>query len=203
MTTSRATQAARRFATSLAPPADAFPAARARAGAPAAYGATIGASFAVGAAFAVGASFAAGSAVHGALTSGLGRRRVFLADASVAITHHHYPGRRVGLLHELAYRTDCHPNLVRSVDAVSGEATALAPLGDCYSTVIDAPEPGEPVAITASGTVAWVAEGALVAAVGGKVVTLDSGGTIAALHADGEAVAWTRDGAPRSEVPVG
>jgi MFS family permease len=61
------------FATSLALLAEAFPAARERAGALAVYGATIGASFAVG------------PAVGGALTSGLGWRWVFYVNIPIGI----------------------------------------------------------------------------------------------------------------------
>jgi hypothetical protein len=57
-------------------------------------------------------------------------------------------------------------------------------------------------AVTDRGALGWLGDGALHAlGAGRKIVTLDAGGTLAGLHAEGPALVWTHDGVPRRAVP--
>jgi hypothetical protein len=61
-----------------------------------------------------------------------------------------------------------------------------------------APQAGS-LAVTDQGVLGWVSENVVYALVDDyKILTLDHGATIAGLHADGDSLVWTHDGAPRA-----
>ena len=63
------------------------------------------------------------------------------------------------------------------------------------------PSPAAGFAVTRRGALGWLGGGALYALVGdGGIVRLDTGGTLAGLHAEGDELVWTHDGVPRRVV---
>jgi hypothetical protein len=82
-----------------------------------------------------------------------------------------------------------------AVDVASGRAVH-GPL-----TATDANPPGQGLAVTDRGVIAWRDGEALYALVDGDVTELDRGGALSDPHAQGDTVVWTHDGAPRSFTP--
>jgi hypothetical protein len=58
--------------------------------------------------------------------------------------------------------------------------------------------PGAALAVSAQGVVAWRDENVMYALVDGRVFELDRGGALSDPSAQGDGIAWTRDGAPRT-----
>lgn len=82
------------------------------------------------------------------------------------------------------------------VDVVTGRSRFAHPENGPVN--FPAPRAGAPIAVTDGGMLAWITGGKLYAMTGTyDVVTLEEGGTLADLHAEGDAIVWTRDGAPR------
>jgi hypothetical protein len=108
------------------------------------------------------------------------------------------------LVHHRTVRPEpCEQLDVRAIDVARGLGlpwTRLSSLA-CSPPPLAPPVRGGAVAVTAAGSVAWIAGDALLAATAGKASELDRGGTLAGLRAEGDAVVWTHDGAPRSAVP--
>jgi hypothetical protein len=94
---------------------------------------------------------------------------------------------------------ECPSGEVVATDVASGRSVVTDLVTRC-ATAIPPPQAGS-FAVTDRGVVAWTDDIRLLAAVGPRVTELDRGETIAELHAEGEAVAWTHDGAARSAVP--
>jgi hypothetical protein len=98
--------------------------------------------------------------------------------------------------------------LLRStrIDAPNPEiATSDVATGDqkAWSELIETPSPrAGAFAVTDRGIPVWVAGDRLLALRNYGVSELDRGGTVAGLHAEGDAVVWTHDGAPRTAVPA-
>jgi hypothetical protein len=82
-----------------------------------------------------------------------------------------------------------------AVDVASGRAVH-GPL-----TPTEADPPGEGLAVTDQGVIAWRDGDVLNALVDGSVTELDGGGVLSDPHAQGDTVTWTHDGAPRSFTP--
>jgi hypothetical protein len=90
---------------------------------------------------------------------------------------------------------------VTAFDAVTGRHAAYDSDGD-GGREYPPPTAAAGYAVTDAAVLAWAAGTTLYAVVKGKVVTLDQGAAIAGLHAEGNAVVWTHDGAPRSVTPA-
>jgi len=84
------------------------------------------------------------------------------------------------------------------VDVVTGRTTVASPYNrDKYPL----PAAGG-FAVTDDGVLAWTGPRTLYALVEtDTIMVLDHGATIADLHAEGDAIAWTHDGEPRRLVP--
>jgi hypothetical protein len=87
------------------------------------------------------------------------------------------------------------------VNARTGRGSSASPR-NAETPEFRAPLPGTPFAVTTAGVLGWVADGVLYALPkSNRVIRLDAG-AIADLRADGDALTWTRDGAPRRVVPT-
>jgi hypothetical protein len=83
------------------------------------------------------------------------------------------------------------------VDGLTGRAKSID-LSSGAGLLYPPPVAAGGFAVTDRGVLGWMAGGALYALVGDeKVVTLDQGGLLAGLHAEGDALVWTHDGVPR------
>ena len=93
------------------------------------------------------------------------------------------------------------PTVLTVADAVTGHRRAATIAGGA-----DGPYPSPNAQtgfiVTDAGALAWLADGVLYAlASNNRVVVLDQSAVLAGLHAEGDAVAWTHDGAARRAVP--
>jgi len=96
---------------------------------------------------------------------------------------------------EIARYQDNGSASITVVDALTGRQRFAYISGENSS--YPAPKAGS-LAVTDRGVLGWVSENSVYALVDDyKIVTLDQGGTIAGLHADGHSLLWTHDGAPR------
>jgi hypothetical protein len=83
------------------------------------------------------------------------------------------------------------------VDGLTGHTTSVD-LSTGAGLAYPPPSVAGGFAVSGRGVLGWLAGGALYALVGDEhVVTLDAGGVLAGLHAEGDALVWTHDGVPR------
>jgi hypothetical protein len=93
---------------------------------------------------------------------------------------------------------DGHDSTITAFDAVSGRGVSYH---SEYNGGREYPLPTTAYAVTDRAVLTWIAGTTLYALAQGQVRTLDSGGALAGLRAEGDAVVWTHDGAPRSVTP--
>jgi hypothetical protein len=87
-------------------------------------------------------------------------------------------------------------------DVVTGRSRSAYTYNGSAAQRYPAPTAAEGFSVTDEGVLAWMRQGTLYALVANeKIIKLDEGGTIAGLHAEGDAVVWTHDGASRRVVP--
>ena len=98
-------------------------------------------------------------------------------------------------------RYDASAGAVPTVADVETGRRSAAHLENGAATAYPAPSAADGFAVTDRGVLGWLSAGTLYGLTApDKIVQLDQGGTLAGLHAEGDALVWTHDGAPRRVV---
>ena len=104
-------------------------------------------------------------------------------------------------LQDVVERDGAGPATLTVADVVSDRTTFAYTYNGEAAPQYPPPSAAAGFAVTEGGVLAWMTQGTLYAlAKTYRIVTLDAGGTITGLHAEGRAVVWAHDGTPRRVV---